>query len=136
VMYAGQVAEAGPTRRIFDSPLHPYSRGLLEAFPGIRGPKVPLQGIPGAPPDLSVIQNGCWFSPRCPVKLPECETTAPALLDREGSSVRCLLYAEAEIRALSGSNAQKATIEAAESATEPARAARAARAPRGKEAGK
>ena len=53
-----------------------------------------MQGIPGAPPDLSVIQNGCWFSPRCPVRLPECETTAPALLDREGTSVRCLLYAK------------------------------------------
>jgi peptide/nickel transport system ATP-binding protein len=92
VMYAGQVAEAGPTRRIFGSPLHPYSRGLLEAFPGIRGAKVPLKGIPGAPPDLSVIQNGCRFSPRCPVKLPACETTAPALLDHEGTSVRCLLY--------------------------------------------
>src|SRR6201995_4624992 len=92
VMYAGQVAESGRTRRIFDNPLHPYSRGLLEAFPGIRGPKVPLQGIPGAPPDLSVIPNGCRFHARCPVKLPECETTAPALLDRESVSVRCLLY--------------------------------------------
>jgi peptide/nickel transport system ATP-binding protein len=91
-MYAGQVAEAGPTRRIFDRPLHPYSRGLLEAFPSIRGEKVPLQGIPGSPPDLSVIHNGCRFSPRCPVKIPACETTPPALLDREGTSVRCLLY--------------------------------------------
>ena len=96
VMYAGQVAEAGPTRRIFDRPLHPYSRGLLEAFPGIRGPNVPLRGIPGSPPDLSVIQNGCSFSPRCPAKLPECETTRPALLDHEGTSVRCLLYVQAK----------------------------------------
>src|SRR5712675_1499488 len=40
VMYGGVVAESGPTRRIFDNPLHPYSRGLLEAFPGIKGPKV------------------------------------------------------------------------------------------------
>ena len=38
VMYAGQVAEFGPTRRVFDAPLHPYSTGLLEAFPSIRGP--------------------------------------------------------------------------------------------------
>jgi peptide/nickel transport system ATP-binding protein len=93
VMYAGQVAEAGPTRRIFGTPLHPYSRGLLEAFPSIRGDKVPLKGIPGAPPDLSVIPNGCRFAPRCPAKLPECETTAPELLDRDDVSVRCLLYA-------------------------------------------
>jgi peptide/nickel transport system ATP-binding protein len=93
VMYAGQVAESGRTRQIFDNPLHPYSRGLLEAFPGIRGAKVPLKGIPGAPPDLSVIPNGCRFAPRCPAKMPECETTAPALLHREGVDVRCLLYA-------------------------------------------
>jgi peptide/nickel transport system ATP-binding protein len=95
VMYAGQVAEAGPTRRIFDKPLHPYSRGLLEAFPGIRGAKVPLKGIPGAPPDLSIIPNGCRFAPRCPAKTAECETTAPALVERDGSQVRCLLYAPA-----------------------------------------
>jgi peptide/nickel transport system ATP-binding protein len=94
VMYAGQVAESGRTRRIFDNPLHPYSRGLLEAFPGIKGPKVPLKGIPGAPPDLSVIPNGCRFAPRCPAKMPECETTAPVLLPREGVDVRCLLYAQ------------------------------------------
>ena len=94
VMYAGQVTESGATRRIFDNPMHPYSRGLLEAFPSIRGPKVPLKGIPGAPPDLSVIQNGCAFYARCPVRLAACETTAPALLDRGGTSVRCLLYAE------------------------------------------
>ena len=95
VMYAGQVAESGATRRIFDNPMHPYSRGLLEAFPSIRGPKVPLKGIPGAPPDLSVASNGCRFYARCPVRLEACATTAPALLDRGGTSVRCLLYDEA-----------------------------------------
>jgi peptide/nickel transport system ATP-binding protein len=108
VMYAGQVAEAGPTRRIFDNPLHPYSRGLLEAFPGIRGAKVPLQGIPGAPPDLSVIPNGCRFAPRCPAKMPECETTAPALLDRDGVDVRCLLYAPASAKTVHADNADHA----------------------------
>ncbi len=51
VMYAGQVAELGATRRVFDSPLHPYSAGLLDAFPSIKGPRVPLTGIPGSPPD-------------------------------------------------------------------------------------
>jgi peptide/nickel transport system ATP-binding protein len=92
VMYAGQIAEIGGTRQIFDRPLHPYSRGLLEAFPGIRGPKVPLKGIPGAPPDLSVIPNGCRFLPRCPLKMDECATRAPALVERDGVAVRCLLY--------------------------------------------
>ena len=54
VMYAGQVDELGATKTIFDRPLHPYTQGLLEAFPSIRGPRVPLKGIPGNPPDLSV----------------------------------------------------------------------------------
>ena len=53
VMYAGQVDELGGTRAIFDHPLHPYTQGLLEAFPSIRGPRIPLKGIPGNPPDLA-----------------------------------------------------------------------------------
>ncbi len=93
VMYAGQIAEIGVTRRIFDNPLHPYSQGLLEAFPGIRGPKVTLKGIPGAPPDLSIVRSGCRFLPRCPKKLDACATTAPELVPHDGSWVRCLLYA-------------------------------------------
>jgi peptide/nickel transport system ATP-binding protein len=100
VMYAGQVAEIGGTRQIFGRPLHPYSRGLLEAFPGIHGPKVPLTGIPGAPPDLSVIPNGCRFLPRCPQKMDECATTAPELVQRDGAAVRCLLYADASAGAM------------------------------------
>ena len=96
VMYAGQVAELGPTRSIFDNPLHPYSRGLLEAFPSIRGPRAELAGIPGSPPDLSIIPNGCSFLPRCPVKRDECATTAPALFEREDTQVRCLLHAPAD----------------------------------------
>jgi peptide/nickel transport system ATP-binding protein len=95
VMYAGQIAEIGDTRRLFDNPLHPYSQGLLEAFPGIRGPKVPLKGIPGAPPDLSVIPAGCRFLPRCGRSMDACATTAPALVPRDGSQVRCLLYSDA-----------------------------------------
>jgi peptide/nickel transport system ATP-binding protein len=95
VMYAGQIAEIGDTRRVFGHPLHPYSRGLLDAFPGIRGPRVPLTGIPGAPPDLSVSHAGCRFEPRCASRMPECQTTAPDLVSRDGSDVRCLLYAGA-----------------------------------------
>jgi peptide/nickel transport system ATP-binding protein len=96
VMYAGQVAELGPTAKIFDNPLHPYSRGLLDAFPSIRGPRTELAGIPGAPPDLSIIPSGCAFLPRCPVRLDECATTLPALVRREGTEVRCLLHAAAD----------------------------------------
>ena len=94
VMYAGQVAELGATRRVFDEPLHPYTRGLLEAFPSIRGPRVPLKGIPGSPPDLSVIPTGCRFHLRCPVAFEACPHVAPELADEEGTQVRCLRYTE------------------------------------------
>ena len=92
VMYAGQIAELGPTRTIFDSPLHPYSTGLLEAFPSIRGARVPLTGIPGSPPDLSIVPDGCSFLPRCPAKVDECATTRPALVARGETEVRCVLH--------------------------------------------
>jgi peptide/nickel transport system ATP-binding protein len=92
VMYAGQVAELGRTRDVFDDPLHPYSRGLLEAFPSIRGPKVRLTGIPGSPPDLSLEYHSCRFAPRCPRVMERCKTTPPELYRVDGRLVRCLLH--------------------------------------------
>jgi peptide/nickel transport system ATP-binding protein len=93
-MYAGQVAEFGPTRQVFDDPLHPYSTGLLDAFPSIRGPRVPLTGIPGSPPDLARPPAGCRFAPRCPKVMTACETTQPPLYQVGGVEVRCLLHAD------------------------------------------
>jgi peptide/nickel transport system ATP-binding protein len=95
VMYAGQVSELGTTRSVFDAPRHPYTQGLLEAFPSIRGPKVPLKGIPGSPPNLAMIPNGCRFHPRCPVAFDRCSVEAPDLYQQDGSLVRCLLYDDA-----------------------------------------
>lgn len=95
VMYAGQVAELGATRRLFDSPLHPYTVGLMEAFPSIKGPRVPLSGIPGNPPDLARPPEGCRFAPRCPKVMPRCETTPPGLYRANGRDVRCFLQEDA-----------------------------------------
>jgi peptide/nickel transport system ATP-binding protein len=97
VMYAGQVAELGDTRQVFDTPLHPYSKGLLDAFPSIRGARVELTGIPGTPPDLSRPPSGCRFHPRCPVVMPVCSTVEPPLYEVDGEQVRCLLYADTEV---------------------------------------
>ncbi len=94
VMYAGQVAELGVTQRIFSSPLHPYSVGLMEAFPSIRGPRIPLTGIPGSPPDLTRPSAGCRFAPRCPKAMPVCEDTPPGLHRSDDVLVRCHLYAK------------------------------------------
>jgi peptide/nickel transport system ATP-binding protein len=92
VMYAGQVAEFGATRQVFDHPRHPYSIGLLDAFPSITGERVPLTGIPGQPPDLSKAQPGCWFTPRCPQVRDRCATTPPELYPVDSTLVRCLRY--------------------------------------------
>jgi peptide/nickel transport system ATP-binding protein len=92
VMYAGQIDELGSTREIFDQPRHPYTKGLLEAFPSIRGPRTPLRGIPGNPPDMARLPTGCRFHPRCPVAVEACTNTAPDLYPVNGSLVRCLRY--------------------------------------------
>jgi peptide/nickel transport system ATP-binding protein len=91
VMYAGQEVEFGPTRQVFDTPAHPYSKGLLDAFPSIKGERKPLEGIPGAPPSLAAMPAGCRFEPRCPVAFADCSTIQPALYDVAGVGSRCLL---------------------------------------------
>ena len=94
VMYAGQVAEIGETRSIFERPLHPYSKGLLDAFPSVRGPRRALTGIPGSPPDLGRPPSGCRFHPRCSEAMAQCTTSEPELYEIGETQVRCLLYSE------------------------------------------
>jgi len=94
VMYAGRVDEFGPTRQVFDSPQHPYTIGLTEAFPSIRGPRVPLTGIPGSPPNLASPPPGCRFAPRCPKVMTRCREESPELYPVNGTLVRCFLHAD------------------------------------------
>jgi oligopeptide/dipeptide ABC transporter ATP-binding protein len=104
VMYAGQVAELGTTSTLFETPRHPYARALLEAYPSIRGERLPLTGIAGAPPNLASPPPGCRFQPRCADAMPECSVIEPAIYEVGGSEVRCLLYtnATAETGSLAG----------------------------------
>ena len=97
VMYAAQVAEFGKTRQLFEKPLHPYTQGLLEAFPSIRGENIRLVGIPGHPPDLLRPPTGCRFAARCPHVHERC-LVAPPLYDVEGDLVRCVLYEQVRER--------------------------------------
>jgi peptide/nickel transport system ATP-binding protein len=97
VMYAGQVVEFGDTRAVFDHPEHPYSAGLLDAFPSIRGPKVPLTGIPGAPPNLASPPPGCRFQPRCPKAFEDCPKIEPELYQVGAVQARCLLHAPSTV---------------------------------------
>jgi peptide/nickel transport system ATP-binding protein len=92
VMYAGQLAELGATARIFAEPRHPYTRGLLEAFPTVRGERVPLTGIGGSPPDLARPPTGCRFAPRCVYALTTCYESVPHLYVTDDVVVRCFRY--------------------------------------------
>jgi len=71
IMYAGEIVESAPAALLAADPRHPYTQGLLQSFPPLSGPKLPLTGIPGSPPDLRNPPAGCRFHPRCPHCLPE-----------------------------------------------------------------
>jgi len=94
VMYAGKLVEVCDRSSFFHKPLHPYSRGLLQAFPSIRGHSERLSPIPGSPPDLINPPTGCRFHPRCPEAQPICRKEEPPMVQvGEGWMVACHLYA-------------------------------------------
>ena len=70
IMYAGELVEIADARRLYEAPLHPYTRGLMASFPPLTGPMTRLTGISGSPPDLANPPSGCRFHPRCPLCVP------------------------------------------------------------------
>ncbi|MFN2159690.1 MAG: ABC transporter ATP-binding protein [Anaerolineales bacterium] len=85
VMYAGRLAEFGTAEEIFKHPLHPYTFGLMSAFPSIVGPKRELTTLPGEPPDLISPPTGCRFHPRCPYANEICSQEVPEFTDMGGN---------------------------------------------------
>lgn len=80
IMYAGKIVEYGDTVTVFKSPLHPYTQGLMAAFPGLKEHKTRLTSIPGSPPDLLNPPSGCRFHPRCKYAMDICKKTEPEFL--------------------------------------------------------
>jgi len=77
VMYAGQIVEEAPSQDLFHRTLHPYTEGLLGAFPSVKGEKHRLEAIPGSPPSLLTPPSGCRFHPRCKYAKDICTSTEP-----------------------------------------------------------
>jgi oligopeptide/dipeptide ABC transporter ATP-binding protein len=96
VMYAGQIVEYAPADQLFSDPKMPYTQALLASLPDWRRPKSdgPLPSLPGQPPSLTHIPDGCPFHSRCPQSFAPCPTRVPAntVLDGGARTVRCLLY--------------------------------------------
>ena len=86
ILYGGRLLELGNSEEIHHRTAHPYTRGLLDSFPSVHGPRRSLAGIPGSPPDLRSIPPGCPFQPRCRFSRVECAAIDMALLPVPGST--------------------------------------------------
>ena len=86
IMYAGKIVEHGDIADIFKEPLHPYTQGLIGAFPSIKAAKKRISSIPGLPPDLLNPPSGCRFHPRCSYAKDLCKSEDPVeIMVSEGS---------------------------------------------------
>jgi len=93
IMYDGNVCEIAEVKELFQNPLHPYTRALLNAVP--RGGKRKLESIEGNVPNLINPPSGCRFHPRCALTLNICSQVDPPLLERaKGHFLACHYYGE------------------------------------------
>jgi len=95
VMYAGSLVELADAKEVFQHPRHPYTCGLMSAFPSITGPKRALVTLPGEPPNLEHPPSGCRFHPRCPYAAQICSQNTPKFQELEsGHFVACFFPVE------------------------------------------
>ena len=85
VMYAGKIIETGTAKDIYHTPKHPYTLALLKSVPRIDQPRVAkLDPVQGQPPDLSKLDGGCAFRPRCRYATDKCAQSIPELEKIDG----------------------------------------------------
>ena len=95
VMYTGHIVEQAPVKELFESPKHPYTKGLLNAIPKITRERNPLETIEGMVPNPTERIEGCSFSPRCPYATDQCRKAEPPMAElSDGRLVRCWQYAK------------------------------------------
>ena len=92
VMYAGRIVEQGDVRQIFNNPSHPYTEALIQSVPKMEVKEERLYSIPGQPPALWDLPQGCSFAPRCRYAYDKCEEEYPPEFDvDEGQRAACWL---------------------------------------------
>lgn len=98
VMYGGQIVEEGPVKEIFDSPQHPYTKGLIQSVPDMRYKKERLYSIPGNVPKPGSIKKGCRFAARCEYAFERCLNENPQIYHTNDHHIsRCFLAEEKEV---------------------------------------
>jgi peptide/nickel transport system ATP-binding protein len=90
VMYAGRVVEDGPVSEVLDTPLHPYTHGLIGSVPSRNKRGEPLRQIPGMTPSLLKLPAGCAFRSRCDRATAECEAPIELMELIPGRHARCI----------------------------------------------
>ena len=89
VMFLGKICEIGNTDDIFENPLHPYTRLLLDAIPSIENAGKQREMLKGEIPSPIDVPSGCRFHTRCPNCMDICKTEEPVLSENNGRSVAC-----------------------------------------------
>lgn len=98
VMYAGKLVETASVADLFDRPSHPYTRALLESVPRLDAERHSrLRAIPGQPPDLLSMPEGCPFRPRCTYARPECAEMPGWTPVSDAQAARCWAVAAGEL---------------------------------------
>lgn len=95
IMYTGQIVESATVKELFEKPMHPYTKGLINAIPKMDKNCKRLEAIEGMVPDADKMPQGCRFNPRCPHATDRCRNEMPKLIKvDEMRSIRCFLYDE------------------------------------------
>ena len=95
VMYSGKIVEEAAVESLFENPMHPYTRGLLNSLPKDDN-ESKLESIPGAVPHPAYLPRGCAFHPRCKDAMPQCQQQPPitSVTEENTHKVACWLYEE------------------------------------------
>jgi oligopeptide/dipeptide ABC transporter ATP-binding protein len=103
VMYAGRIVESGSAASLYHDPRHPYTMALLRSVPRLDRPRqARLDPIEGQPPDLTRLDQGCSFRPRCRFAQPRCAEAKPPLAPAGAPGQSSACYRSGELAALSG----------------------------------
>jgi oligopeptide/dipeptide ABC transporter ATP-binding protein len=103
VMYAGRIVEAGSARDIYHHPRHPYTIALLRSVPRLDLPRRSrLEPVDGQPPDLTRLDAGCAFRPRCRFAAPACAEGRPPLVVTDHATHLAACFRSAELASLAG----------------------------------